>query len=191
MKPVPWSGQDVPTAGSRERGRELARQALVHADRLYNYARYLTGNAADAEDLVQETYARALDRASQFTRGPNLKAWLLTILRNLFLDGRRHAKLAQTTGGLDTTNPPVEPPPTHAALRGDDELERLRTIVGGEIEAAMMTLNEEARTVVLLDLEGLTETEIADAVGCAVGTVKSRLYRARVQLRERLRDYAR
>ena len=191
MKPVAWLGQDVPTAGSREHGRELARQALVHADRLYNYARYLTGNAADAEDLVQETYARALDRANQFTRGPNLKAWLLTILRNIFLDGRRRAKLAQTTGGLDTADPMVEPPPSRVALRGDDELERLRTIVGAEIEAAMMTLNEEARTVVLLDLEGMTETEIANALGCAVGTVKSRLYRARVQLRERLRDYAR
>jgi RNA polymerase sigma-70 factor (ECF subfamily) len=169
---------------------DLAEQALAHADRLYNFAHYLCGNRADAEDLVQETYARALDRANRFTPGSNLAAWLFAILRNLFVDGRRRAAHARTTGGFDTANPAVEPEPDHAALRGDQELERLRTLVGAEIEAALMTLGEEQRTVILMDVEGLTETEIARVLGCAVGTVKSRLSRARSALRERLREYA-
>ena len=76
-------------------------------------------------------------------------------------------------------------------LRDDLELDRLRKVVGAEIEAALLSLGEEARTVVLLDLEDMSEHEIAVVLDCPVGTVKSRLSRARAALRQRLRDYAR
>ena len=165
----------------------LGREALAHADALYNLARYLTGRDADAEDLVQETFTRALGAADRFAVGSNLKAWLFRILRNAFLDGARRRRREPMRD--EARDPDESAGPGDGALRGDAELERLRTVVAEEIEEALMALSEEGRTVVLLDLEGLTEAEIADVVGCAAGTVKSRLSRARASLRQRLCDY--
>jgi RNA polymerase sigma-70 factor (ECF subfamily) len=163
----------------------LGREALAHADALFNLARYLTGSDSDGEDLVQETYARALAGAQRF-HGGNLKAWLFKILRNTFIDVYRREKHNPVRGGLDTIHPSVEPPTEEELLRDDLEVHQLRNVVASDIETALMKLGEEARTVILLDLEGLSEVEVADVVGCAVGTVKSRLSRARVALRQQL-----
>jgi RNA polymerase sigma-70 factor, ECF subfamily len=170
--------------------RALGREVLAHADVLHNLARYLTGNTADADDLVQETYARALRAADQFTPGTNLKAWLCRILRNTFLSVYRRQRHDPVVGGLDTVNPGV-PTATEETFLGDLELDRLRKVVGEEIEQALMSLGDDARTVILLDLDGLTEVEVSNVLGCPVGTVKSRLARARAALRRRLGDYAR
>src|SRR5574342_402430 len=167
---------------------KLGREALAYADSLYNLARHLTRNATDAEDLVQETYARALRATAQFTPGSNLKAWLIRILKNTFIGVYRRQRRHPTVGGLDTVNE-IYPDLIQAEwLRRDAELHRLRTVVAEEIERALGSLSEDARTVVLLDLEGLTEQEVADVVGCPVGTIKSRLSRARRALRHRLAD---
>jgi len=88
----------------------LGREALAYADTLYNLARYLTRSPTDAEDLVQETYARALGAAHQYTPGTNLKAWLFRILRNTFLSQYRHERHNPTVGGLDTVAPTSQGP---------------------------------------------------------------------------------
>lgn len=160
---------------------------LAYADALHNLARYLTGNDTDAQDLVQETYARALRAETQFARGTNLKAWLFRILRNTFVSDYRRRRGDPTVRGLDTAEAAVG----GDWLRDDLELDRLRKVVGEEIEAALMALSEDARTVILLDLEGMMEADVAAVMGCAVGTVKSRLARARAALRVALKDYAR
>jgi RNA polymerase sigma-70 factor (ECF subfamily) len=166
---------------------DLAREALGHIDALHRLARYLTRDDADAEDLVQETYARAVAGAAGFTPGTNLKAWLFRILRNTFISLYRRRRASPEIGGLDLEQTPA----TEEWLRDDLELDRLRKVVAEEIEAALMSLSEEARTIVLLDVEDLSETEMAAVIDCPVGTVKSRLARARAALRRRLRDYAR
>src|SRR5215831_21424078 len=108
----------------------LGREALAYADSLFNLARHLTGNPTDAEDLVQETYARALGAAAQFTPGTNLKAWLFRILRNTFISSYRRRRHDPTVGGLDTVDPSAQGAAHEEWLRGDPELERLRKIVG-------------------------------------------------------------
>jgi RNA polymerase sigma-70 factor, ECF subfamily len=170
---------------------KVGQEALAYADVLHNLGRYLTGNDTDADDLVQETYARALQAAGQFTPGTNLKAWLFRILRNTFISRYRRERNNPVVGGFDTTAPAVAVAGEAHWFMDDPELERLRKVVGAEIEAALRTLSEDARTVILLDLEGLSEGEVAEIIGCPVGTVKSRLARARAALRLRLVDYAR
>jgi len=169
----------------------LPRAALDHLDALYRVARNLTGRDSDAEDLVQETYTRAIAAATQFTTGTNLRAWLFRILRNLYIDGWRRAKASPVREHLDDEEPATEAMVVGEPLRGDEELEQLRGLVADDIEAALGELSVDARTIVLLDLEGFTQEELADVLGCNVGTVKSRLSRARARLRELLREYAR
>jgi RNA polymerase sigma-70 factor (ECF subfamily) len=168
-----------------------AADPLEHLDALHRLACHLTRSAADAEDLVQETYARAFRGAPGFKPGTNLRAWLFRILRNAFLDQRRREGRIPLDPASEEAADRPDPAAADAWLRGDAELERLRRVVGEEIEAALRSLSEDARTVVLLDLEGLDEAEMAEVMGCAPGTVKSRLSRARTALRERLADYRR
>jgi RNA polymerase sigma-70 factor (ECF subfamily) len=168
----------------------FAQQLLGQAGTLYNFARYLCRDAARAEDLVQDTFARALDAEAQFAPGSNLKAWLFRILRNTYVDGRRRDRRSPVAlrGGVeDDVQEPVAP---EVWLRGDVEIDRLRSLVARDIESALSRLSDDARAVILLDLEGCTETEIASVMDVAVGTVKSRLARARAVLREQLQEYA-
>jgi RNA polymerase sigma-70 factor (ECF subfamily) len=159
--------------------------ALEHVDALYDFARKLTRSPALAEDLVQDTFVRALSAAQQFEVGSNLKAWLFRILRNAHIDRLRRAGVVAYVADLEEQTTDAE------LLRGDLELEALRRLVTSDIEAALATLSNDARALVLLDLEGFSEAELAEILGCAPGTVKSRLSRARSALRVRLQEYGR
>jgi len=159
------------------------REALAHADALHSFARYLTGAEGDADDLVQETYARAFAAADRFESGSNLKAWLYRILRNIFIDRRR-----RDLGGPITPLSPDDLDESALAAPQSGAID-VDAITSADVQAAMMALPEPSRTVVLLDIEGMNESEVAEILECAPGTVKSRLFRARATLRELLKDY--
>jgi RNA polymerase sigma-70 factor (ECF subfamily) len=178
---------------SRARPKEpdgtVARDALEHMDSLHHFARYLSGNAAEADDLVQETYARALGASPSFVMGTNLRAWLFRILRNAFLDGRRRSQRTLPSNGDGGEPSSDQATFAREPLLGDVEMEAMRGAVASRIECALAALSPDARAVVLLDLEGFTEEEASEVLGCPVGTIKSRLARARETLRHLLSDY--
>jgi RNA polymerase sigma-70 factor (ECF subfamily) len=162
---------------------------LEQVDSLYCFALRLTGKVDEAEELVQETFVRAIAAEKQFTQGSNLRAWLFRILRNRHIDDRRRERrIAESE--LDEELFAVSNLEPTELLRGDLETSYLRRVVIADIEAALLRLNEDARTVVLLELEGFQEAEIAQILECASGTVKSRLARARANLRQLLSGYA-
>jgi len=192
-----WRGQSDRAGSERSRetepdreplfqGETLRKDALEHADALYNLARYLTTNPVEAEDLVQETYARAFATDHSF-RGGSLKAWLCRILRNTFIDSYRKGKVHAATELEVWEGGGTDPGPPESSLATG----QMRALVARDLEAALRSLSEDARNTILLDVEGLRETEMAEALGCAAGTVKSRLARARRLLRQKLKDYAR
>ncbi len=191
-------GSGAPPTNDRARvtqpkppGAGVAREALEHLDSLHRFASYLTGSSAEAEDLVQETYARALGAESTFTPGTNMRAWLFRILRNAFIDRERRAHVLPLVERYPEEQTSDRAPYAQEPLRGDAELDALRGAVVESIERALASLSPDARAVVLLDLEGFTETEAAGVLGCPVGTIKSRLSRAREALRQRLAEYRR
>jgi RNA polymerase sigma-70 factor (ECF subfamily) len=174
---VPSSAESLPGA------------ALQYVDSLYGFARQLSRNPSSAEDLVQETFARALAAQAKFEAGTNLKAWLFKILRNLHVDAMRRAGKSPLDDG--EPNEATWRRERDEPLRGDPELEALRGLVAEDIDAALATLTADARAIVLLDFEGFSEQELMEILGCAAGTVKSRLARARATLRDRLQEYRR
>ncbi len=163
---------------------DFQRQALVHIDALYNFAMYLSKRPADAEDLVQETYLRAFRFSHRFQPGTHLRAWLFQILRNTFLTfyrvREREAPVAED--GV----PEWDAPMFHDAPEDDGAAMEAHT----DLERAMRRLPEDFRTVLLLaEVEGLPLEEVARVMACPVGTVKSRIFRAKERLRGLLRDY--
>jgi RNA polymerase sigma-70 factor (ECF subfamily) len=159
----------------------LAEQALAHVDELYSLARHLCGNASDAEDLVQDTYARALAGAARFEEGTNLRAWLFRILRNCFIDRARRRKIV-----LEVPDDTIDTKPPE--LWDQASLDQLRYLTAAEVTRAVAALPIEFRFVVLLDVEGFSEAETAEILRCAPGTVKSRLSRAKARLRTILQE---
>lgn len=160
-------------------------EALPHLDTLYRVALRLTGDPAAAEDLVQDTMLRALRAWSSFRPGSNARAWLVTILRNQFINGWRSRKRAPVAVDMDAIPEPPDLGDPDPEGRFFDEL------VDDEVLAAVDALPVDFREVLVLsDMEGLPYADIASTLGIPVGTVKSRLFRARRILQGRLRNYA-
>jgi RNA polymerase sigma-70 factor (ECF subfamily) len=181
---MPLFGRRAPLAVVKDEpapAASLSERALDHVDELYGLARHLCRNTEDAEDLVQESYARALGGAARFDEGSNVRAWMFRILRNCFIDRARRRNIV-----LELPDDAIELHPNeswdHAAL------EQLRYVTSAEVARAIEALPIEFRFVIYLDLEGFSEAEIADIVRCAPGTVKSRLSRAKARLRAALKE---
>ncbi len=173
-----------------QRAREFEEVALVHLDALYRTALRLTHSRAEAEDLVQDTYLRAFRSFDRFDPGTNCRAWLFTIMRNLFLNRiRNHGReVLEADGGMvDVVGTPELRPGG-----GNPEEEFFQTVLHGDVDRALRDLPPTFReAVVLADLEGLSYREIAEVIGCPVGTVMSRLSRGRSLLRRALGRFAR
>jgi RNA polymerase sigma-70 factor, ECF subfamily len=160
---------------------------LDHAGALYRLAYHLAGNAAEAEDLTQETYLRAYRGYTGF-RGGDVRAWLFTILRHVFIDEcRRHRRMPTILSADDDARRIT--PQDVATSAPSAETEALRRLPSEAVERAFAALPPDWRLVVLLaDVEELSYREIADIMETPLGTVMSRLHRAHKQLQQRLLD---
>ncbi len=171
-----------------EKRASFEREALVHLDALYRVALRLTGNASDADDLVQETMLKAYRAWDQYEKGTNAKGWLLTILRHAFINEYRRRTRHPETVDLDT----IEPFAVFGEIQEEDPQGAFfDRIVDDEVLRAIDALPEAFReTLVLSDVEGMSYQEIGKILEIPVGTVKSRLFRARQLLQAKLYDYA-
>ena len=166
-------------------------ETLPHRNALYNYALKISGNSDDAQDLVQETYYKAYRHFDKFQSGTNSKAWMFMILKNSFINDYRKSKREPYKLDYEQIQNFYENVKSDRAQENNLDKEFYNDLLDDELTAAIDQLPTKMREVFLLcDLDGNSYEETAELVGCPVGTVRSRLHRARHMLQETLLDYA-
>lgn len=178
---------------AEQRRKRFEADALQYMNQLYSAALRYTKNPSDAQDLVQDTYAKAYVSFHQFEPGTNLKAWLYRILTTTFINTYRKDQRRPQLSDQELVDWQIADASSHTSDQGKSaEDVVLENLPDSDIKRALAEIPEEFRIAVYLaDVEGFSYKEIAEIVGVPTGTVMSRLHRGRKQLREKLTDYAR
>ena len=175
------------SADRTARRAQFEREAMVHLDALYSFALKLARSRDDAEDLVSDTFLRALERWEQYHLGTNIRAWLFTILYHVFVSRKRRIDAREVQQPEDTEGWAM----FEAVGEADPEGRFYDSFLDEEVTSAIGALPEEYRAaLVLSDLQGLRYAEIADMLGVPEGTVKSRLFRGRRLLQRKSANFA-
>lgn len=174
-----------------DRREDFQEVAIPHQDALYNYALKIAANSDDASDLVQETYYKAYRNYHQFENGTNSKAWMFMILKNTFINNYRKMKREPIKVDHDDFDGIYENSTQEYKKKNDLEIDFYKDLLDDELSDALDKLPAKMKEVFLLcDLEGYTYEEISEIVNVPIGTVRSRLHRARKILQDELFGYA-
>ncbi len=164
---------------------------MPHISSMYNFGYRLTLDGDDAKDLVQDTYLKAYRFIESFQRGTNAKAWLFRILKNSFINDYRKKSKEPSKVDYQEVETYYNSEDVDRQITPDLRVESLKDMIGDEISNALNSLDVDFRTVIILcDLEGFKYEEMAKILDIPIGTVRSRLHRARNLLKEKLSEYA-
>ncbi len=167
------------------------KEFLPHIDAMYNFAYRLTFDEDEAKDLVQDTFLKAFRFIESFQEGTNAKAWLFRILKNSFINDFRKKSKEPAKVDYQEVESYYNSDGVDKAITTDLRVETLREMMGDEVSNALNSLDIDFRTVIILsDLNGFKYDEMSKILDIPIGTVRSRLHRARKLLREKLSEYA-